>query len=107
MTSDVPPSPSPYELAEQAARALAELTGVERHDIALVLGSGWLPAVDALGEATAEIATTGRISEREGEAGCVIEGSGGSIRSLGIGRSFVNRNIFKDCLQDLQERPCP
>ena len=37
---------------------LARLTGVERHDIALVLGSGWLPAVDALGEATAEIATT-------------------------------------------------
>ena len=52
------PSPSPYDLAEQAAAALAEKTGVERHDVALVLGSGWLPAVDALGEATAEIATT-------------------------------------------------
>ena len=30
---------------------LAEQTGVERHDVALVMGSGWLPAVDALGEA--------------------------------------------------------
>ena len=49
---------TPYELATEAAAALAELTGVERHDVALVLGSGWLPAVDALGEATAEIATT-------------------------------------------------
>ena len=37
---------------------LAEKTGVEHHDVALVMGSGWLPAVDALGEATAEISTT-------------------------------------------------
>ena len=50
--------PTTYELAGEAATRLAELTGVEQHDIALVLGSGWLPAVDALGEATAEIATT-------------------------------------------------
>ena len=33
----------------------ASATGVETHDVALVLGSGWLPAVDALGEATAEL----------------------------------------------------
>lgn len=39
---------SPYKLAHEAAATLAELTGVERHDVALVLGSGWLPAVDAL-----------------------------------------------------------
>ena len=51
-------SSTPHELAAEAAARLAELTGVERHDVALVLGSGWLPAVDALGEATAEIATT-------------------------------------------------
>ena len=49
---------TPAELARVAAERLQELTGVERHDVALVLGSGWLPAVDALGEATAEIATT-------------------------------------------------
>ena len=46
------------QLAQQAADRLAELTGVETHDVALVLGYGWLPAVDALGEASAEIATT-------------------------------------------------
>jgi purine-nucleoside phosphorylase len=78
MTSDVPPSPSPYELAEQAARALAELTGVERHDIALVLGSGWLPAVDALGEATAEIATT----DLPGFSAAAVVGHSGKIRSI-------------------------
>ncbi len=38
---------------------LREKTGVERHDIALVMGSGWLPAVDALGEATAELELDG------------------------------------------------
>ena len=37
---------------------LREKTGVEKHDIALVMGSGWLPAVDALGEATAELSST-------------------------------------------------
>ena len=32
--------PTPYDLAGEAATRLAELTGVEQHDIALVLGSG-------------------------------------------------------------------
>jgi purine-nucleoside phosphorylase len=45
----------PYELAEQAAARLRELTGVERHDVAMVLGSGWLPAADALGEPLAVV----------------------------------------------------
>ena len=59
MTSTPADAPStPAEAAAEAARVLAELTGVERHDVALVMGSGWLPAVDAVGEATADIATT-------------------------------------------------
>ena len=61
MTPTTPEDPtdrSPYDLAGEAAVRLAELTGVAQHDVALVLGSGWLPAVDALGEATAEIDTT-------------------------------------------------
>ena len=37
---------TPYQLADRAAHKLRQLTGVESHDIALVLGSGWLPAVD-------------------------------------------------------------
>ena len=45
-----PSSPSYAEQAAEAAAVLAERTGVERHDVALVMGSGWLPAVDALGE---------------------------------------------------------
>ena len=68
-------------LAQEAAAALAELTGVERHDIALVLGSGWLPAVDALGEATAEIATT----DLPGFSSAAVAGHSGKIRSVRSG----------------------
>ena len=72
---------SPYDLADQAAARLAELTGVERHDVALVLGSGWLPAVDALGEVTAEIATT----DLPGFSAAAVTGHSGKIRSVRSG----------------------
>jgi purine-nucleoside phosphorylase len=72
---------TPQELARQAAARLAELTGVERHDVALVLGSGWLPAVDALGEATAEIATT----DLPGFSAAAVAGHSGKIRSVRVG----------------------
>ncbi|NYJ02499.1 purine-nucleoside phosphorylase [Nocardioides thalensis] len=74
-------APTPYDLAEQAAARLAELTGVARHDVALVLGSGWLPAVDALGEATAEIDTT----DLPGFSAAAVAGHSGKIRSIKSG----------------------
>lgn len=40
---------------ELAASVLAERTGVDQHDIAVVLGSGWAPAADSLGEVCADI----------------------------------------------------
>ncbi|WP_299922245.1 purine-nucleoside phosphorylase [uncultured Nocardioides sp.] len=70
--------PTPYENAAEAAARLAELTGVERHDVALVLGSGWLPAVDALGEATAEIDTV----DLPGFSAAAVAGHSGKIRSI-------------------------
>ncbi|MFT4083345.1 MAG: purine-nucleoside phosphorylase [Nocardioides sp.] len=76
------PTPiSPYDLAKNAATELADLTGVERHDVALVLGSGWLPAVDALGEATAEIDT----SQLPGFGAAAVTGHRGMIRSVRAG----------------------
>ena len=72
---------NPYDAATAAAARLAELTGVERHDIALVLGSGWLPAVDALGEATAEIDTT----DLPGFSAAAVAGHSGKIRSIRSG----------------------
>jgi purine-nucleoside phosphorylase len=69
------------ELAQQAADQLARLTGVDHHDIALVLGSGWLPAVEALGEPTAEIATT----DLPGFSAAAVTGHSGKIRSVRAG----------------------
>jgi purine-nucleoside phosphorylase len=46
----------PYAAAAASARRLAEATGKPRHDVAVVLGSGWAVAADALGSADAEIA---------------------------------------------------
>jgi purine-nucleoside phosphorylase len=82
------------EQAREAARALAEKTGVERHDVALVMGSGWLPAVDALGEATAEIRST----DLPGFAPPAVEGHAGKIRSVRSGEKnllvFLGRTHF-------------
>jgi purine-nucleoside phosphorylase len=46
------------QIAQQAAAMLAQRTGVSAHDIAVVLGSGWHPAADALGTPTVEIPFT-------------------------------------------------
>ncbi len=82
------------QLARAAAFTLARLTGVERHDLALVLGSGWLPAVDALGEATAEISTT----DLPGFHGAGVAGHSGRIRSIRAGDKqllvFLSRTHF-------------
>ena len=86
------------EAAAEAARVLAEKTGVERHDIALVLGSGWLPAVDALGEAVAEISTT----DLPGFAPPAVAGHAGKIRSVRSGEKnllvFLGRTHFYEGL---------
>ena len=70
--------PSPYDLAQQAAARLAELTGVARHDIALVLGSGWLPAAEMLGETTAEVDVT----DLPGFSAAAVAGHSGKVRSV-------------------------
>src|SRR5690349_22212759 len=74
------------DLAREAADTLARLTGVERHDVALVLGSGWLPAAEALGDATAEIATT----DLPGFSAAAVAGHSGKIRSIRSG----DRNLL-------------
>jgi purine-nucleoside phosphorylase len=69
------------EEAAAAAEALRAKTGVERHDVALVMGSGWLPAVDALGEPVAEVAST----DLPGFAPPAVEGHAGTLRSIRAG----------------------
>ncbi len=69
------------ELAADAAAVLRDLTGVPSHDVALVLGSGWVPAADALGEVTAEISTT----DLPGFSAPVVAGHAGKVRSVRSG----------------------
>jgi purine-nucleoside phosphorylase len=45
----------PFAAAAASASALAQRTGQPRHEIAVVLGSGWAPAADALGTVVAEV----------------------------------------------------
>ena len=77
---------------------LAEKTGVAHHDVALVLGSGWLPAAEALGEATAEISTT----DLPGFAAPAVAGHAGKIRSIRSGEKnllvFLGRTHFYEGL---------
>ena len=85
---------SPHQSAELAAERLRELTGGGDHDIALVLGSGWLPAVDALGAVEHEFPST----DLPGFAAPSVAGHGGTIRSLRAGDkrvlAFLGRTHF-------------
>lgn len=78
MTHDALDLGTPAARAADAAAELATATGVARHDVALVMGSGWLPAVDALGEVTADLATT----DLPGFAPPAVAGHAGRIRSV-------------------------
>lgn len=66
--------------AAAAAARLAELSGVERHDVAVVLGSGWVPAADALGPADVELAVT----DLPGFLAPAVQGHAGRLRSLAV-----------------------
>jgi purine-nucleoside phosphorylase len=66
---------------EAAAAVIAERTGVEKHDIAVVLGSGWRPAADVIGTAEAEIP----FGELPGFTTPGAVGHGGTVRSLDVG----------------------
>ncbi len=72
------PSADPFEVAATAAADIARLTGVERHDIALTLGSGWGKAAELIGETTATIPAT----EVTGFSKPALEGHVGSLRSI-------------------------
>ena len=89
---------STRQLAADAAAVLAEKTGVPSHDVALVMGSGWLPAVDALGDATAELSTT----DLPGFAPPAVAGHAGRIRSVLAGDRnllvFLGRTHFYEGL---------
>ena len=71
----------PYQAAQASAARLAELTGQPRHDVAVVLGSGWAPAADALGAADAEVP----LADLGGFPPPTVGGHSPAVRSLRAG----------------------
>ncbi|MCU1499732.1 MAG: purine nucleoside phosphorylase [Acidimicrobiales bacterium] len=75
------PVESPFEAAEASAAALAAATGVDRHDVAVVLGSGWRPAADGMGEVAAELPMV----DLGGFPPASVQGHGTTVRSIANG----------------------
>ncbi len=72
------PAADPFAVAADAAADIARLTGVERHDIALTLGSGWGRAAELIGETVATVPAT----EVAGFSAPALAGHVGSLRSI-------------------------
>jgi len=70
----------PIGTAELAADKLAELTGKASHQVALVMGSGWISAADALGTPTHEFPAV----DLPGFLAPTVAGHGGVIRSYDL-----------------------
>jgi purine-nucleoside phosphorylase len=75
----------PFAAAEAAAAQLARRTGVPRHDVAVVLGSGWQDAADGIGTAAVELAT----SDLPGFVPPTVAGHQGRVRSVEIADRHV------------------
>ena len=82
----------PIAAAEAAASTLASLTGKDRHDVALVMGSGWISAADALGTPTHEF----EVTELPGFPAPTVMGHGGKIRSYDLQgeRGIIRALVF-------------
>ncbi len=74
-----------YAAAQASAAKLAEITGQPSHDVAVVLGAGWLPAADALGHTAAEFP----LSELGGFAQPTVAGHAPVARSVRVGQVRV------------------
>ncbi|GAA1926930.1 purine-nucleoside phosphorylase [Microbacterium aoyamense] len=81
------PTADPFAIAAEAAEDIARLTGVDRHDIALTLGSGWGKAAELIGETTASFPAT----EVTGFSKPALEGHVGTLRSV---RTPKGRNVL-------------
>ncbi|MEO6318588.1 MAG: purine-nucleoside phosphorylase [Acidimicrobiales bacterium] len=69
---------APWSLVAEAAEAIGTQTGVPRHDVLVVLGSGWTPAADRVGETIAELS----IRDLPGFPTVGVAGHSGVLRSV-------------------------
>lgn len=75
----------PYGAARRAAEAISHAMQVVHHDVAVVLGSGWSPALDTLGETEAVLA----MDEVPGFPPPKVAGHAGQVRSHVVGAHRV------------------
>jgi purine-nucleoside phosphorylase len=84
------PSVDPFDVARAAAAVVAERSGAERHDVALVLGSGWGQTGDMVGETLATIDN----ADVPGFAKAAVAGHSGVMRSVAIGDTGRRALVF-------------
>jgi len=74
----------PYAAAADSAARLARLTGQTAHDVAVVLGSGWAPAADALAESvdTGPPGAEVPLAELDGFPPPTVAGHAAVVRSI-------------------------
>jgi purine-nucleoside phosphorylase len=78
----------PYQLAQAAAQEIAQISQITHHDVLVVLGSGWTPAADALGNAEVEFS----VDKLTGFSAPSVAGHAGKLRSVLVGS---NRTLIQ------------
>ncbi|WP_289231196.1 purine-nucleoside phosphorylase [Barrientosiimonas endolithica] len=84
------PTTDPFAVAEAAAQVVADRSGADKHDIALVLGSGWGETADRIGETLVEIDN----DDVPGFAKAAVAGHKGVMRSVRIGDTDRRALVF-------------
>ena len=84
------PTTDPFAVAEAAAQVVADRSGADKHDIALVLGSGWGETADRIGETLVEIDN----ADVPGFAKAAVAGHRGVMRSVRIGDTDRRALVF-------------
>src|SRR5215469_3524764 len=74
----------PYAAAQASAANLARLTGQPAHDVAVVLGSGWAPAADALAGDGSDLIEV-PLADLGGFPPPTVAGHAAVVRSIGLG----------------------
>ena len=84
------PSVDPFAVATAAAEVIAGRAGTSRHDVALVLGSGWGQAGDLIGATVATIEN----ADVPGFADATVAGHAGVMRSVAIAGTDRRALVF-------------